>query len=134
MCALRPRIKGLSEHIRVRSIVGRFLEHGRVYCFHNGGNEEIYLSSADWMPRNLDRRIELMFPLEDKALARRMKDILCIQWADRVCAHELLPDGTYRRRTGTGLSSQERFIVESESSQLRHLPPFYPCPFLPHMV
>jgi len=117
MCCLRPRVKGLSEHIRVRSIVGRFLEHGRIYCFYNDGKEEIYLSSADWMPRNLDRRIELMFPVRDEALCRRLKASLRIQWADNTQSHELLPDGTYRRRTaeqGTPVSSQEQFMLGAD--------------------
>jgi len=114
MCTLRPRIKGLSEHIRVRSIVGRFLEHGRIYYFHNGGNEELYLSSADWMPRNLDRRIELMFPITEESLRRRLLSHLRIQWADDVCAHELLPDGTYCPPAGTKLSAQEQFMSRAD--------------------
>ena len=70
ICALRPGVPGLSERISVVSVVGRFLEHARIFVFHNGGDEEVYLASADWMTRNLDKRIELLFPIEDRALCR----------------------------------------------------------------
>ena len=76
ICCLRPGIPGVSENIRVTSIVGRFLEHSRIYYFRNGGEEEIYLGSADLMPRNLNRRVEMLFPLEDKALIQHVKNDL----------------------------------------------------------
>lgn len=95
ICCLRPGIPGLSEHIEVRSIVGRFLEHSRIYYFCNDGRGEYYLSSADWMPRNLDRRVELMFPVEDEALCLRLKSVLDIQWADNTKARQMRPDGSY---------------------------------------
>ena len=72
ICCLRPAVPGVSENIRVRSIVGRFLEHSRCYCFHNGGDEECYCASADWMDRNFFRRIELMFPIRDETLKARI--------------------------------------------------------------
>jgi polyphosphate kinase len=98
MCGLRPGINGISENIRVRSIVGRFLEHSRIYYFHNGGNEQIYLGSADLMPRNLDRRMEILFPVEDKTLICHLRDdILAIYLADNVKARCMLPDGSYER-------------------------------------
>jgi polyphosphate kinase len=96
ICCLRPGIPDLSEHIRVRSIVGRFLEHSRVYYFGNNGNEEIYLGSADLMQRNLDGRVETLFPIEDPLLRDTLRDrVLRIILADTVNASELLPDGRY---------------------------------------
>ena len=98
ICCLRPKIPKMSEYIRVISIVGRFLEHSRVYCFENGGQPEVFLSSADWMPRNFLRRIEIAFPLTAPALRDRvMNEILPNFLLDRVKARELQPDGSYRR-------------------------------------
>lgn len=98
ICCLRPKIPGLSENIRVISIVGRFLEHSRIYYFANDGNPEVFLSSADWMPRNFLRRIELAFPIEDPALRNQLaEEILPRVLSDRVKARELQPDGSYRR-------------------------------------
>lgn len=98
ICCLRPKIPKMSEYIRVISIVGRFLEHSRVYCFENGGAPEVFLSSADWMPRNFLRRIEIAFPLLTPALRDRvLLEILPNFLLDRVKARELQPDGTYRR-------------------------------------
>src|SRR6478672_9330062 len=98
ICCLRPKIPKMSEYIRVISIVGRFLEHSRVYCFENGGQPEVFLSSADWMPRNFLRRIEIAFPLTAPAMRDRvMNEILPNFLLDRVKARELQPDGTYRR-------------------------------------
>jgi polyphosphate kinase len=95
ICCLRPGIAGVSENIRVRSIVGRFLEHSRVYYFHNDGNEEIYCASADWMERNFFRRIELMFPVREAALKARVVADLDAYLADNVQAWELRTDGRY---------------------------------------
>ncbi len=98
MCCLRPQVPGLSDNIKVTSIVGRFLEHTRIYHFHNGGAEECYLSSADLMPRNLDRRVETLFPVEDQALARRVRsEILETYMRDNVKARLMQPDGSYVR-------------------------------------
>jgi polyphosphate kinase len=99
MCCLRPGVAGLSENIRVTSIVGRFLEHSRIYYFRNGGEEEIYLGSADLMTRNLDYRVEVLFPIGDEHLIRRLRDeVLGTYLADNVKARCLLADGSYERR------------------------------------
>ena len=111
ICCLRPGLKGVSEHIQVRSIVGRFLEHSRIYAFRNDGKEEIYLASADWMPRNLDRRVELMFPVEKETLKKRLRNVLRIQWADNTQAREMLPDGSYRLLFREG---EEHFNAQEE--------------------
>lgn len=100
ICCLRPGMKKLSEHIRVLSIVGRYLEHARVFWFRNGGDPELYLSSADWMPRNLDRRIETLFPIESSSLRQEVKAILDLQLKDTVKARRLLPDGFYEAVEG----------------------------------
>lgn len=99
ICALRPGIRGLSENIRVRSIVGRFLEHSRVYYFHNDGAPDIYCASADWMERNFFRRIEVCFPIENNAHRERILEDLETYLADNVQAWELQADGTYVRLT-----------------------------------
>jgi polyphosphate kinase len=95
ICSLRPGVPGVSENIRVRSIVGRFLEHSRCYYFHNGGAVEIYCASADWMERNFFRRIELMFPIRDEALKSRLMADLDVYLADNSQAWELHADGHY---------------------------------------
>lgn len=98
ICLLRPGIKGLSENIRVRSIVGRLLEHSRLYYFENGGNEEVYLGSSDWMPRNLDRRVEVLTPIEDLQLKSYLKnEFLDAYLKDNVRAWILQANGTYER-------------------------------------
>jgi polyphosphate kinase len=111
ICCLRPGVKGLSETIRVVSIVGRYLEHSRVFYFRNGGNaEEVYLASADWMPRNIDRRVELMFPIEDGGLKQRLIDGFELTFSDTEDAWELQPDGRYR-----SLSTGDEEAVRSQS-------------------
>lgn len=97
ICCLRVGVPGISENISVRSIVGDFLEHSRIFHFRNAGFEEVYMGSADWMPRNLDKRVEILFPIEDETLKAEIIRIMDIQLADNVKARELLPDGTYRR-------------------------------------
>ena len=98
MCALRPGVPGLSERIRVRSIVGRFLEHTRIFWFANGGANEIFAGSADWMPRNLFERCEVVFPITDPALVQRLRDeILGAYLRDNRKARLLQPDGAYIR-------------------------------------
>jgi len=98
ICALRPGVRGVSDHIRVRSIVGRFLEHSRIYYFANGGQEEVYLGSADWMPRNLYERVEVIFPLKDALLRERVRqEILEAYLADNVKSRLLTKDGSYVR-------------------------------------
>ncbi len=120
MCILRPAVPGYSERIRVRSIVGRFLEHSRIYVFENGGEREVYLSSADWMGRSLDRRVELAVPVQDPALAEIVdKRILGLLLRDTAKSRELLPDGTYRRNTQSGrpaIDSQRLFLAKSHRS------------------
>jgi polyphosphate kinase len=113
MCCLRPGAPNLSENIRVISIVGRFLEHSRIYYFRNGGNEQIFLGSADLMPRNLDRRVEILFPVENPKLIRQLRDqVLAVYLADNVKARQMQANGTYLR-----VKSQEG--AESMDSQLR---------------
>ena len=97
ICGLRTGIEGISENITVRSIVGRQLEHSRIFWFANGGEEQLYLSSADWMPRNLNDRVELFFPVETEEHIRRIKDLLDLYLRDNVGAHMMQSNGTYRR-------------------------------------
>jgi polyphosphate kinase len=100
MCCLRPGVPGLSENIRVTSIVGRFLEHSRIYYFRNGGQEEIYLGSADLMTRNLDHRVEVLFPVQDERLIRHLRDEVLVTYLDdQVKARCLRADGSYERRS-----------------------------------
>ena len=111
LCCLRPGVPGISDNIRVSSVVGRFLEHARIYYFRNGGQEEVYSGSADLMPRNLNRRVEIVFPVESPALVRRLRDeILETCLADRVNAYRLRSDGSYERalrsETAGGIDSQ----------------------------
>ena len=97
ICVLIPGIPGLSDHVTVRSLVGRFLEHSRVFWFANGGREELYIGSADWMPRNLNDRVELMVPVEEPELMARLKKMLDIELADNQKAHVMQPDGTWTK-------------------------------------
>jgi polyphosphate kinase len=98
ICCLRPGIPEISENIQVTSIVGRFLEHSRIYYFKNGGNEEIYLGSADLMPRNIDRRVEVLFPVQDRQMILHIRDdILSYYLKDNIKARKMLPDGSYNR-------------------------------------
>jgi polyphosphate kinase len=98
ICCLRPGLPGVSDTIRVISIVGRFLEHSRAFYFMNGGEEEVYFGSADWMPRNLDRRIEAVTPIESPSDRQALRDLLLMMWKDNRQAWELRPDGTYMQR------------------------------------
>ena len=97
ICCLRPGVPGLSENITVTSVVDRFLEHARVFYFYHGGDERLFISSADWMPRNLDRRVELLVPVEDPACRTKLMAILKTHFQDNVKAKKLLPDGSYER-------------------------------------
>jgi polyphosphate kinase len=102
ICCLRPGLPGTSETIRVRSIVGRYLEHSRVFHFANGGTGEVYVSSADWMPRNFDRRVEIVFPIEDERLKTRLVDeVLGSALLDDTNVRVLKSDGGYERLKGT---------------------------------
>ena len=116
ICCIKAGVPGLSENISVRSIVGNFLEHSRIFYFFNDGFEDIYMGSADWMPRNLDKRVEITFPVEDPDLKKRIKDILKIQLADTLKAHIMQPDGSYEKQDLRGkvkLDSQMYFAEEA---------------------
>jgi polyphosphate kinase len=140
MCALRPGVRGVSENIRVRSIVGRFLEHSRIFYFANGGQEEVYVGSADWMPRNLYDRVEVMFPLKDAMLRDRVKhEILDCYLADKLKSRLLQKDGRYirawqgqgRRKPMSGpsaFSAQEFLMGLAEGKQLLDSIPLLPAP------
>ena len=140
MCALRPGVRGVSENIRVRSVVGRFLEHSRIFFFANGGQEEVYLGSADWMPRNLYDRVEVMFPLKDAMLRDRVKhEILDSYLADKLKSRLLQKDGRYirvwpgqgRRKPLIGpsaFSAQEFLMGLAEGKQLLDQIPLLPAP------
>jgi len=131
ICCLRPGIKGVSDHIEVCSIVDRYLEHARIFYFRNGGHEEVYLSSADWMRRNLDRRLELLFPIKDGRLKKRLIDILSTYFMDNTQSEILHPDGHYtpKEKKGKKIQAQESFynviceaVRNNEHSSLRFRP------------
>jgi polyphosphate kinase len=113
-------MKGVSENIRVTSIVGRFLEHSRIYYFRNAGQEEIYLGSADLMPRNLDRRVEVVFPVRDSKLIRHLHDeVLAIYLADTVKARHMQPNGGYVRtsnRASHEVAHSQQLLIDSAVS------------------
>ncbi|MBR6222836.1 MAG: RNA degradosome polyphosphate kinase [Lachnospiraceae bacterium] len=114
ICCLKAGIPGLSENIEVHSIVGNFLEHARIFYFYNDGFEDVYMGSADWMPRNLDKRVEITFPVEDPDLKKRVIEILATQLLDNVKAYILQPDGTYKKpdlRGKTKISAQDTFCT-----------------------
>ncbi len=123
-CCLRPGVKGLSENIRLRNLVGRFLEHARVFYFENAGDPLVYAGSADWMPRNFFRRVEALFPLEDVALRRRVIDeMLLVELRDNEDARELQPDGTYApvpRAAGDGPFQAQRYFLTA--AEVRAMP------------
>lgn len=115
ICCLRPGLPGVSETIRVISIVGRFLEHSRAFYFLNGGDEEVYIGSADWMPRNLERRIEAVTPIDNPADRQALRDLLLLMWEDNRQAWELGPDGTYEQRRPSSPETERathRVLVE----------------------
>lgn len=116
ICCLRTGIPGVSEHIHVTSIVGTFLEHSRIFYFYNNGQEDIYMGSADWMPRNLDRRVEIVFPVEDDVIKDRIKHILDVLLRDNLKAYAMLPDGTYAKMSRRGkqaIGAQMTFCREA---------------------
>ena len=122
ICCLKVGIPGVSENISVRSIVGNFLEHARVFYFENNGNPEFYCSSADWMPRNLERRVEILFPVEAPALKEKLWHILEGQLRDNKKAHILKPDGSYEKADGRGKEpycAQEVFCKEAQEMCIR---------------
>ncbi len=115
ICCLKPGVPGVSENIEVRSIIDRFLEHARIFYFRNGGYEEVYLSSADWMTRNLSGRLEILFPVTTRRHRQRLIDVLRTSFADNEKARRLLPDGTYEEvpRKGRRVRAQEKFYSEA---------------------
>ncbi|MGN0436139.1 MAG: RNA degradosome polyphosphate kinase [Wujia sp.] len=120
ICCLKTGIKDLSENITVRSIVGNFLEHSRIFYFYNDGFEDVYMGSADWMPRNLDKRVEITFPVEDEDLKARVIEILRIQLADTLKAYILQPDGSYEKQDLRGrekLEAQAYFCQQAINYQ-----------------
>ncbi|WP_198407993.1 polyphosphate kinase 1 [Synechococcus elongatus] len=121
VCCLRPGVPGLSDRIRVISIIGRFLEHSRIFSFHNNGQEEFFIGSADWMTRNLDRRVEAITPIEDEAIAAELRAILDISLADDRLAWDLLPSGEYQLRQPvdpeTPHSSQQQFMNRAATTR-----------------
>jgi polyphosphate kinase len=115
ICALRPGLPGVSENIEVRSIVGRFLEHSRIYRFENGGEPHYYLGSADWMERNFFHRVEAVFPVESRGMKDHVQEIIDYFWRDNVKAEILQPDGIYlpAPREGEAWDAQEEFLAEA---------------------
>lgn len=117
ICCLKTGIEGISENIHVRSIVGDFLEHSRIFYFYSGGAERVFMGSADWMPRNLDRRVEIVFPVEDEEIKKKVIHILELELKDNVKAHLLQDDGTYEKPDKRGkvlVNSQMEFCREAQ--------------------
>jgi polyphosphate kinase len=126
ICALRPQLPGISDNIHVYSIVDRFLEHSRIFYFGNHGDPQVYIGSADWMDRNLSRRVEVVFPIDTPELKQRLiGEILTISQSDNEKSRELQPDGSYRRVTtepGVPLvRSQQRFLELAALKPARRL-------------
>ena len=122
ICCLKVGVPGVSENIHVRSIVGDFLEHSRIFYFHNAGREEIYMGSADWMPRNLDRRVEIVFPVEDEKIKEELMHILDLEFKDNVKAHLLQPSGEYEKQDKRGkvlVNSQMEFCREAQEKAVK---------------
>ena len=119
ICCLRVGVPGVSENISVRSIVGNFLEHSRIFYFYNDGNPEVFMGSADWMPRNLDRRVEIVFPVIEEELKEKALHILHVELEDNVKARVMQPDGTYEKLDKRGkvlINSQEQFCAEAKAA------------------
>lgn len=122
ICCLRAGVPDLSENISVHSIVGNFLEHARIFYFENGGSPEVFMGSADWMPRNLDKRVEIMFPVEDPGIKEQVIHILQVQLEDNVKAHILQPDGSYEKIDKCGkelVMAQAQFCREADAMARR---------------
>ena len=135
ICCLRSGVENVSENITVRSVVGTYLEHARIFYFHNGGNEEIYCGSADWMPRNLERRVEILFPVENEELKEELRQILQIQLDDNVKAYIQQPDGSYvkaRRHSGQeSIHAQEIFCQMAYNEAKKRSETFNERVFIP---
>jgi len=136
ICSLKTGIPGISENITVRSIVGFFLEHSRIFYFLNGGNEEYYLGSADWMPRNLDRRVEIVFPVEREELRADLRHFLSLELSDTIKAHVLTPEGNYEkpdRRGKKAINSQKELCKEARENARRKEQVLTDRVFIPEM-
>jgi len=127
ICCLRPGVAGVSDNIEVTSVVGRFLEHSRVYYFHNAGDEEIYIGSADLMPRNIDHRVELLVPIRDPAMVRHLRDdLLTLYLSDNVKARQMLPNGMYvKKKIGNRapINTQEILLEPRRTASKKRKPP-----------
>ncbi len=135
ICCLRPGVPGMSRNIEVVSIVDRFLEHSRILYFHHGGDERVFISSADWMPRNLDRRVELLIPIEDPSLRDRLLETLKTYFRDNVKARQLLPDGSYERVKSSGKRGETRsqeFLYREICDRVREAQQSQPTVFEPY--
>ena len=134
ICCLKVGIPGISENIRVRSIVGNFLEHSRIFYFYNNGQPEFYMGSADWMPRNLDRRVEILFPVEDEEIQKSVYHILEVELADNVKAHILNKDGEYEKIDKRGkvlVDSQDQFCKEAKVKKTKEQGVYQERVFIP---
>ena len=135
ICCLKVGVPGVSENISVRSIVWNFLEHARIFYFYNNGAEELYMGSADWMPRNLDKRVEIVFPLKDEKIRKEAKHILDVQLADNLKAHILKPDGKYEKIDRRGkkvlLCAQDYFCEEAMKRAVVPVDPVRDRVFIP---
>jgi polyphosphate kinase len=124
MCAIKVGIPGVSENIEVRSLVGRFLEHSRIFRFVNGGEHRVLLGSADWMPRNLFRRVETVFPITAPGMLKHMEEILDWFWKDNAKAQVMQPDGTYRFRERlegeAPFDAQAEFLADAQRRRKSH--------------
>jgi polyphosphate kinase len=118
-CRLRPGLDGVSSSVKVVSIIGRFLEHGRIYYFHNAGKSEYYIGSADAMQRNLEKRVEVLCPIEDPRLQTELRFILDTELSDQRGAWDMLPDGSYVQRTGTGAKHSQVQLIERTDRRLK---------------
>ena len=138
ICCLRTGIPGVSENIHVTSIVGTYLEHARIFYFYNNGAENIYMGSADWMPRNLDRRVEIIFPVEDGVLKSKVKHILDVQLADNLKAYEMTDEGNYvkvkpqRGKKPTG--AQDTFCKEAKKNNEQEISFYQKRTFIPRLA
>ena len=118
-CRLRPGLDGVSSSIKVVSVIGRFLEHARIYYFHNGGRAEYYLGSADAMQRNLEKRVEVLVPIEDPRLHSELRFILDTQLSDQRGAWDMFPDGSYAQRTGLNAKHSQQQMIERTERRLK---------------
>jgi polyphosphate kinase len=129
MCSLRPGLPGVSENIRVISIIGRFLEHSRMFWFANGGDPEMYIGSADWMPRNLDRRVEAVTPIKDPQLRSQLERLLDTYQNDNCSAWDMQSDGSFIQRQPSGEPHCAQLeLVRAWRRGLAAIPPAVPVP------